>query len=519
LPSNTRLSWFLNPYRVEAAPIDASTKLSMHVIKLYFAALERKLNPIKLLPVALSILFLSSFSNAIAADEFAKGTIIESVTCKQDAGQSYALYLPSYYSPEKRWPIVYGFDPVARGRLPVELFQEAAEKYGYILVGSNNSRNGPNTNLTTILRTIWEDTHTRFQIDERRVYAAGMSGGARVALSFAHLSQGQVAGVIACSAGFPPNIVPSASLSFIIYGTAGTDDFNEPELFQLDLTLESLGIPHRIEMFEGGHGWPPHVFGMRAIEWLEVQAMRGGRRVRDEAFIEGQFKRALLEARSSEEAKDFYKAYGDYRALAGFKGLKETSEFEKKAAQMKDSKETRAALARERETAFRQQRREAEIRLYSGDSTVAAPGSRVESEEPDRITAEIHLRSALDNLRKDAQEKKDSTERRIARRVLEAFNVQIFQEVATLFQQKNYKSAATRLEIAAQLQPHDAGTRYVLARAYALDGRKKKALDSLREAVQRGFNDLANLKQNKAFDELRNEAEYKKLVEELEQKR
>jgi pimeloyl-ACP methyl ester carboxylesterase len=497
----------------------SSNKLSTHVIKLCLVALAREFNLKRLLPVVLAIFFFSPVSKAIAADEFAKGTIIESVACKQDAGQSYALYLPSNYTPSKRWPIVYGFDPVARGRLPVELFQEAAEKYGYILVGSNNSRNGPNLNLNTILQTIWDDTHARFQIDERRVYAAGMSGGARVALGFAHLSKGQVAGVIACSAGFPPNIAPSASTPFIIYGIAGTDDFNEPELFQLDLALESFGIPHRIEMFEGGHGWPPHVYGMRAIEWLELQAMRAGRRVRDEAFVDEQFKHALAEARGSEEAKDFYRAYADYRALAGFKGLKETSEFEKRVAQMKDSKETKAALAKERETAFRQHQREVELRLYQNDSTPPAPGSNVGTEEPDRITAEIHMKGALENLRKQAQEKKDSTERRVARRVLEAFNVEVFQEVATLFQQKNYKSAALKLEMAAQLQPDDAGTRYVLARAYALDGRKKKALDSLRDAVERGFKDLANLKQNKAFDELRNEAEYKKLVEELEQKK
>jgi dienelactone hydrolase len=499
--------------------MDASNKFSMHKIKRCLASLKREFDLKNLFFVASLILFLSSFSNTIAADDFAKGTIIESVICQKDAGQSYALYLPPNYTPLKRWPIVYGFDPGARGRQPVELFQEAAEKYGYILVGSNNSRNGPNVNLASILQTIWEDTHARFQIDERRVYAAGMSGGARVALSFAHLSQGQVAGVAAFSAGFSPNIAPSASTPFIIYGTAGTDDFNEPELFQLDLTLESFGIPHRIEMFEGGHGWPPHVFGMRAIEWLELQAMRAGRRARDEAFIEEQFKRALAEAHASEEAKDFYKAYTDYRALAGFKGLRETAEFEKKAAQMRESKETKAALAKERETAFRQHQREVEINLYQREPTLPSPGSRTEAEEPDRITAEINLRSALENLRKQAQEKKDSTERKVARRVLEAFNVQVFQEVVIFFQQKDYKAAALKLEIAAQLQPDDAVTRYVLARAYALDGRKKKALDSLRDAIERGFKDLANLEQNKAFDALRNEAEYKKMVEELEQKK
>jgi thioredoxin-like negative regulator of GroEL len=271
-------------------------------------------------------------------------------------------------------------------------------------------------------------------------------------------------------------------------------------------------------MFEGGHGWPPRVFGLRAIEWLELQAMRAGRRAPDEAFIEEQFKRALSEAHASEEAKDFYKAYGDYRALAGFKGLKETSAFEKKAAQMKESKETKAALARERETAFRQHQREVEI-LSQREPTAPALGSRVEGDESDRITAEIRLKGALDSLRKQAQEKKDSTERRVARRVLEAFNVQVFQEVATLFQQKDYKRAALKLELAATLQPDDASTRYALARAYALDGRKKSALDSLRDAIERGFKDLANLEQNRAFDGLRNEAEYKRIVLELGQNR
>lgn len=35
------------------------------------------------------------------------------------------------------------FHPGARGRAMVEKFQAAAEQYGYIVAGSNNSRNGP----------------------------------------------------------------------------------------------------------------------------------------------------------------------------------------------------------------------------------------------------------------------------------------------------------------------------------------------------------------------------------------
>ncbi len=464
----------------------------------------------RLFIVALILLFSSTFKVNAAAEDFARGIIIERVASKQDAGQTYALYLPLNYTPEKRWPILYGFDPGGRGRLPVELFQEAAEKYGYILVGSNNSRNGPNVDVGAAIKAMWEDTHARFSIDERRIYAAGMSGGARVALAFGHVYEGQVAGVIACSAGFPSNIAPSVSTPFVVYGTAGTDDFNEPELFQLDLTLESFNVPHHVEIFEGGHDWPPRAYAKRAVEWLEVQAIKSGRRASDVAFVEERFGRALAEARSFEEAKDFDNAYNAYRALVSFKGLKETTEFEKKVAQLRESKEFKDALARERATIVRQQQRASEI---------IALGRAFEAGDDNRMTAATTLRHEIEILQKQSQEKKDTPERRVARRVLEGFYVQVFQEIAVLFQRKDYELAAVKLELATEIKPEDSATRYVLARAYALGGRKKKALDSLRSAVERGFTDLARVEQNKDFDALRSDAEYKKLVEELKQKK
>jgi len=51
--------------------------------------------------------------------------------------------VPSNFTPERRWPVILLFDARARGRSGVERYQPAAEKYGYIVAGSNNSRNGP----------------------------------------------------------------------------------------------------------------------------------------------------------------------------------------------------------------------------------------------------------------------------------------------------------------------------------------------------------------------------------------
>jgi poly(3-hydroxybutyrate) depolymerase len=113
------------------------------------------------------------------ADLAPPGQIVD-VTCSSDATQSYALYLPSTYTPAKRWPVIYFFDPGGRGRRALELYKDIAETYGFILAGSNNSRNFSNEQGKAV-NAVWQDTHARFGIDERRSYASGFSGGARVA--------------------------------------------------------------------------------------------------------------------------------------------------------------------------------------------------------------------------------------------------------------------------------------------------------------------------------------------------
>src|SRR5690348_15294041 len=109
------------------------------------------------------------------------GTIADRVVTAADPQQSYALYLPSRYTPSKRWPVIFAFDPAGRGRAPVELFRAAAESRGYIVAGSNNSRNGPGRPQMAAVAAMVGDVEQRFSVDPQRLYAAGFSGAARVA--------------------------------------------------------------------------------------------------------------------------------------------------------------------------------------------------------------------------------------------------------------------------------------------------------------------------------------------------
>jgi poly(3-hydroxybutyrate) depolymerase len=152
-------------------------------------------------------LFLLAAVAAMAAlaQDLPRGEIIDSVKCASDSSQTYALYLPSHYSKDQKWKLILAFDPRGRGRTPVETYQAAAEKYGYIVAGSNNARNGPPEISLTAAGAMGSDIVQRFSIDMQRVYTAGLSGGARIAMKVA-MDSNEMAGVIASSAGFPPGV-------------------------------------------------------------------------------------------------------------------------------------------------------------------------------------------------------------------------------------------------------------------------------------------------------------------------
>ena len=158
--------------------------------------------------LSVMIVFLphSATSAIKQTDSIPRGQIVERIEALDDSSQSYALYLPSNYTPDRKWPVLYAFDPGARGRVPIERFKEAAEKYGWIVLGSNNSRNGPWDVVVNAWNAMLTDTHQRFAIDNERSYATGFSGGARAAVRIAVACK-CLAGVMANGAGFPPDLL------------------------------------------------------------------------------------------------------------------------------------------------------------------------------------------------------------------------------------------------------------------------------------------------------------------------
>ena len=351
--------------------------------------------------VSLLLLAAVACARAVRAEDLPRGTIIDDVTCAGDPAQSYALYLPSTYTPAQAWNLLLGFHPAARGRAIVEKYRDAAERYVYIVAASNTSRNGPMAAAAASVRAMSLDLGQRFSIDADRLYLTGLSGGARVAMQVA-LGRNRIAGVIASSAGYP-DARPRSSVSFPVFGTAGTDDFNYLEMRQLDRTLTS---PHYVVIFNGGHTLPPDAVALEAIEWMEIQAMKSGRRRRDEALID-----RLLEkrrARIAESPSPTATVHLLEALAADFTGLRDVAAETARAKELAGRTDVKKALGRERRAD------EAEARRLEQIFELEA-GLR----DPERHDQSLgRLREELSRYAQLAAAEPDSPERSQARRLL-----------------------------------------------------------------------------------------------------
>lgn len=248
---------------------------------------------------------------------FPLGTILDSVSLEEWGQESYALYLPKEFRNSELSPLLAIFDPAARGRNGITPFLEASEKYGFILVASNDSRNGPYERNYEIANRLFRDVLRRFQVDADRIYVAGFSGGARLASAIAVITE-QIQGVIACGAGFASNQL-AAEPTFSYAAVIGNRDFNYWELQKTAGWLDRLGASNELFELDMGHQWPSSAQLKPVFQWLWLQASRNGLVPADTTETEAIYQEFLQQAREMENAREWVGASGWYdRILRNF---------------------------------------------------------------------------------------------------------------------------------------------------------------------------------------------------------
>jgi predicted Zn-dependent protease len=126
------------------------------------------------------------------------------------------------------------------------------------------------------------------------------------------------------------------------------------------------------------------------------------------------------------------------------------------------------------------------------------------------------LPEILHNFQKQSKASEDSSKRRVARRVLDGLVVGLIEQGISLLQtEKNYSESIKPLKLATEVNPDRPGAFFYLAWAYAANRDKKRSLQFLKTAVEKGFSDAAMITTNSAFDSLRNDPEYQQIMARL----
>jgi predicted esterase len=438
---------------------------------------------------------------------FPLGTIVAKVVTKAKPDQSYALYLPTSYSARKRFPIIYAFDPGARGKVPVELMKDAAERYGYIVVGSNNSRNGSWKIEAEAAEAMLADTQERLAIDRYRAYFAGFSGGARVAARLAQLCK-CAAGVLLNGAGFQPEAFASPDAPFAVFAAIGTYDFNYGEMVRMDDELEKLRYARFLRRFEGPHQWAPSNAMDEALAWFRLQAMKTGRDGRNDSFVAAFAAQEAERAQAFEQSGEFYFAWKEYRQAAeSITGIADNTVLRAKAEAFAKDKAIREGAKLEKLEFEEQDQLTREI---------SSGLSALREIQPNRAEIRTDVGRKIFDLRDRAEHEKRVEKLRVLKRVLAGVLVQAMELGFDRLDQKDPGRARDYFELACNADPDSVWALSNLAVSRALEGDRKGALEALRRAKSKSKEPsqfVEWLKDEPAFAKLRSTSEFSAILQ------
>ncbi|MBK5259462.1 MAG: hypothetical protein JJE51_07695 [Thermoanaerobaculia bacterium] len=402
--------------------------------------------------------------------------IVERVECRRDPTQTYALFLPPNYTEQTNHPVLFIFDPRSRGAMAAEIFRPAAERFGWIILSSNNTRSdGPDDPNTKAINAMWPEL-SRYAIDPKRIYASGFSGGGILTLLLG-VSTGALAGVIDVG-GRMPDELSLDKANFAHYGASGRFDFNFLEMGAVDAAFARLGLPHRLDRFDGTHGWLPQELATTAVTWLEVVAMQQKKRAIDQGLIDELYAQDLARriARRGESLERFE------LMKRTFDGLREMGEVDEAIEKLRTGPE----LKRDRDLEQREARYEKSMLRAMVSASQALRAA-------DPLPPPIAIRAAyrLDEITRNTRGPLADA----AQRVLESIFTQTsFYLPRDFFDAGDAYRAAAVLEIARAIKPALPFVRVQLARAYVRTRQGAKAAAEIEAALANGLQDRESLR-------------------------
>ena len=206
----------------------------------------------------------------VVKDSFETGVVIPSIALRNNADETFALYLPKIFKDSINPHCIIFFDPHGDGAIPVEKYKALAENKDFILIGSNFSRNeNAFENNLKHAEHLTQEVITRLHPFNSQVNFCGFSGGAKVALTEGPWIE-EVSHVIYTGAVIQPQ---KANHAFKLLGIAGNRDMNYTDLVSFYKSSQGTPYAHDLIEWNGKHEWPDEKTFANAFQFVLTGAI------------------------------------------------------------------------------------------------------------------------------------------------------------------------------------------------------------------------------------------------------
>lgn len=184
----------------------------------------------------------------------------------------YIIYLPSGLSETEEYPLLIGLSPSADASGMIDFWKNTAEKYKWIIYGSKIGRNGMDldSSITDIASIIKKDILPAYPIDDKRIIASGISGGAMASHAFSFLYPDMISAIIINTGMINEEYLtePAYPTGKIAVLLASPEDFRYNEMQRDRDFLQNLGWKIKWIEFSGGHTMAPEAVYDEAVQWI-----------------------------------------------------------------------------------------------------------------------------------------------------------------------------------------------------------------------------------------------------------
>lgn len=415
-------------------------------------------------------------------DSAFKGSVLAHLVAHRDTAFRYAAYIPRRYTGEHPVPLLIVLDPLGRAELTTELVAPAAERLGWVVMSSNDSRGGaaaaPDQRAVNLMLS---DAFAAFRIDTSRIYLAGLAGTARETWVFAYGAGGHIAGIISVNASMPGDTAwrrkyggkPPFDVSMI----SGDRGFNYDEMVGTVDSLGALGAPIRTDVFAGGLEWPSGPVLAQAMGWLDARAMARAMRPVDSLLVDSLFAVDSTRAAAPADSGRTGESADRWRNVtAAWQGMHDVTFARARAADL----DATPAVRR-----WRAERDSLRVAASAVQTRMNAVLSALRKRPGVPDLRELVTDLDIVQLQQWAADRSDSLRAMWADRRLDALYVQVSEsEPEAYIGVGEAARALAMLSVAEMIRPRAPGICSERARAYALRGDAESTMDELRCALE-----------------------------------